>query len=64
MIFDNILIYSHRNDDCQKILPAHFLITKRDFILRGSWFFEKYSLKVHIFTLFFSAFKYVHVSFS
>ena len=33
---------SHKNN-CQKIQPAHTVITKRDFILRGSCFFEKYS---------------------
>ena len=35
-------ISSHKNN-CQKIEPAHFVITKRDFILSHSCFCEKYS---------------------
>ena len=36
-------IYSRRKNNCQKILPAHSMITKHDFILRGSCFWETYS---------------------
>ena len=32
----------HHKNNCQKILPAQSMITKRDFILRGSRFCEKY----------------------
>ena len=38
----NILYYSRRKNNCQKVLPTHSMITKRDFILRGSCFCEKY----------------------
>ena len=34
---------SHKNN-CQKIQPAHFIVTKRVFILRGNCFYEKYIL--------------------
>ena len=34
---------SHRKNNCQKIKPAQYMITKRDFILRGSYFCEKCS---------------------
>ena len=34
--------YSHRKNNCQKIQPAHFMITKRYFILRGSCFCDDY----------------------
>ena len=38
-----LYLYTSHKNNCQKILPAHSMITKRDFILRGSCFCEKYS---------------------
>ena len=35
--------YSSHKNNCQKIYPVHFVITKRDSILRGSCFCEKYT---------------------
>ena len=35
--------YSRHKSNCQKINPAHFMITKRVFSLRGSCFCEKYN---------------------
>ena len=35
---------SHKNN-CQKKQPAHFVITKRDSILRGSCFCDNYNTK-------------------
>ena len=34
--------YSRRKNNCQKIQPAHSMITKRDFILHGICFCEQY----------------------
>ena len=34
-------IYTSRKNNCQKILPAQSMITKRGFVLRGSCFCEK-----------------------
>ena len=36
-----------RKNNCQKIQPAHSKITKRDFILRGSCFCEKYCTRIY-----------------
>ena len=35
-------ICAFRKNNCQKIQPAHSMVTKRVFILRGSYFCEKY----------------------
>ena len=35
--------YSCGKNICQKIQPAHTMITKRDFILRGNYLCEKYN---------------------
>ena len=37
--------YSRRKNNCRKIQPAQFMITKRDFISRGRCFCEKYSYR-------------------
>ena len=38
-LFDLFLhFYSCHKNNCQKIQPAHYMITKRDFILRGNCF--------------------------
>ena len=42
------LIYTSHKNNCQKIQPAQFVITKRDFILRRSFFCEKYSGRLKI----------------
>ena len=39
-----LALCSRRKNNRQKILPAHFMITKRDFILRGSYFCEQYNI--------------------
>ena len=39
----NIIILSRHKNNCQKIYPAFSVMTKRDFILRGTCFCEKYT---------------------
>ena len=36
------ILNSLRKNNCQKILTAHSMITKRDLILRGNSYYEKY----------------------
>ena len=36
-------LYSRHKNNFKKIYPAHSVITKRDFILRDSSFWEKYT---------------------
>ena len=43
--------YSGHKNNCQKIQPAHAMITKRDFTLRGSCFCEEYRYSVRCQTL-------------
>ena len=40
--WDSIDYHSRHKNICQKIQPAHSMITKRDCISRGSCFCEKY----------------------
>ena len=37
--------YDCCKNKCQKILPAHSVITKRDFILRNRYFCKKYTIE-------------------
>ena len=39
----SLSIYSHPKNSCQKIYPARSMKTKHGFILRGSYFCEKYN---------------------
>ena len=39
-----LITTSHRKNGCQKICPAHFMISKRSIIMHGSCFCEKYIL--------------------
>ena len=39
---NNVYTYSLHKNNYQKILPAHTMITNCDFILRGSYFYEKF----------------------
>ena len=40
--FDNNACYSNPKSNCQKIQPAHLMISKRNFILLEGYFCGKY----------------------